>query len=145
MAAMSGPEETKTHCLCGQIKITVPDIRRNVGACHCGTCRKWGGGPFMTVFCGTNLAIEGKEHITVFDSSKWAERGFCRSCGTHLYYRLKGKDQYFVPVGMFDSSEAWDFDHQVFIDEKPNFYCFSNKTEDLTGPEVFAKFAPPAE
>jgi hypothetical protein len=99
----------------------------------------------MTVFCGTDLEIEGRDNLVVFDSSDWADRGFCKGCGTHIFYRLKGPGQYFVPVGMFDSSSAWNFDQQVFIDQKPAFYCFSNKTEDLTGPELFAKFAPPAE
>jgi hypothetical protein len=37
------------------------------------------------------------------------------------------------------------FDHQVFIDEKPSYYCFPNETENLTGAEVFAKYAPSTE
>ncbi len=37
------------------------------------------------------------------------------------------------------------FDKQIFIDEKPSFYCFANETNKMTGAEVFAKYAPPAE
>jgi len=48
-----------------------------------------------------------------------------------------------MPVGLFDDDAVFVFDHQVFIDEKPSFYCFANETHDMTGPEVFAKFAPP--
>jgi hypothetical protein len=32
------------------------------------------------------------------------------------------------------------FDHQVFIDEKPGFYCFANETHTMTGAELFAQF-----
>ncbi len=32
---------------------------------------------------------------------------------------------------------------QIFIDEKPAYYDFANKTHNMTGAEVFAAFAPP--
>ena len=50
-----------------------------------------------------------------------------------------------VPVGLFDSDGEFVFDHQVFIDEKPDFYSFSNETKTITGAEIFAEFAPPSE
>lgn len=31
------------------------------------------------------------------------------------------------------------FDHQVFIDEKPDFYAFANQTRKPTGAELFAQ------
>jgi hypothetical protein len=71
-----------------------------------------------------------------------AERGFCNQCGTHLFYRLKDNGQYMVPVGLFGNDATFAFDHQVFIDEKPNYYGFENETQDLTGAEVFEMFAP---
>jgi hypothetical protein len=93
--------------------------------------------------CGTEVTFEGEENIVVYDSSEWAERGFCKVCGTHLFYRLKGNGLCIMPVGIFDEDPGFVFDHQVFIDEKPGYYAFANKTEDMTGAEVFAKFAPP--
>ena len=50
-----------------------------------------------------------------------------------------------MPAGLFDDDKAFVFDHQIFIDEQPSFYCFSNKTDNMTGAEVFAKYAPPQE
>ena len=87
---MSALIEGNGSCLCGKIRIAVKGINRNVGACHCGTCRNWGGGPFMAVDCGTDVSFEGEENISVYSSSEWAERGFCKECGSHLFYRLKG-------------------------------------------------------
>jgi hypothetical protein len=98
----------------------------------------------MEVDCGTEVVFSGADHITVYRSSEWAERGFCQRCGSHLFYRLKATRQHMVPVGLFDACEGLVFDQQVFIDEKPAYYDFANETENMTGAELFAKYAPPA-
>ena len=127
-------------CLCGAVRFTANNSSKKVGACHCGTCRKWGGGPFMEIDCGSDISFEGEDAIEVYNSSDWAERGFCKKCGSHLFYRLKEHKQHMVPVGLFDDQEGLVFESQVFIDEKPSFYSFSNKTNDMTGAEIFEKF-----
>lgn len=134
--------KAKGSCLCGGVKVSVKSFNKSVGACHCGTCRKWGGGAFMAVDCGTDISFEGKENISVFNSSEWAERGFCNQCGTHLFYRLKEGQQHILPVGLLDECEDVVFDHQVFIEEKPEYYSFSNETKNMTGEELFAQYAP---
>ena len=50
-----------------------------------------------------------------------------------------------MPVGLFNNDDPFIFDHQVFIEERPSFYCFANKTEDMTGAELFAKFSASAD
>ena len=129
------------HCLCGGIKVTARQASSNVGACHCKMCRRWGGGPFMEVDCGTEIEFDGEDNIAVFGSSDWAERGFCRNCGTHLFYRLRESGQHMVPVGLFEDDQGLEFDTQVFIDERPAYYEFANRTKDLTGEEIFKMFA----
>lgn len=132
------------HCLCGDIKITVEQMSPKVGACHCQMCRRWGGGPFMSARCGTNVTFYHKENMGVYQSSAWAERGFCKKCGTHLFYRLIQDKQYFMPVGLFNEESGDNkitFNHQVFIDEKPEYYAFKNETTTMTGKEVFAKYS----
>lgn len=128
------------QCVCGACQFKAEKVSTSVGACHCKTCLQWGGGPFMTVDCGTEVTFSNNENVQIFDSSKWAERGFCNKCGSHLFYRLKQSQQHMMLVGLFAEGLDFKFDHQVFIDEKPNYYCFSNDTHDLTGPEVFALY-----
>ena len=94
----------------------------------------------MEVDCGQAVTFNGEENVSVFDSSEWAERGFCRNCGTHLFYRIKQSGQHLMPIGLFDEVEDLAFETQVFIDEKPSFYGFSNKTKNMTGAEIFALF-----
>lgn len=142
---MSAYFEGKADCLCGSVSITVQSEGKGIGACHCNMCRKWSGGPYIEINCGSNVSFEGKEHISIFNSSDWAERGFCKNCGTHLFYKLTENNQHMVPAGLFELDEDMVFDTQVFIDKKPSYYSFSNKTNDMTGAELFAKFAPTEE
>ena len=128
-------------CLCGQVGISADAIKHNLGACHCHMCRKWGGGPLLAVESTGEVVIEGEEHITRYDSSEWAERAFCKHCGTHLFYRLKQNNMHAMPVGFFYNDDRLVFDHQIFIDEKPEYYAFVNDTKDLTGQEVFEMFS----
>ena len=131
----------KGHCICGAIRFEAPQAGSAVGACHCETCRRWSGGPFVEIMAGTEVDFSGADNISVYQSSDWAERAFCRHCGTHLYYRLKENGQYIMPVGLFDDDAGLTFETEVFVDEQPHYYAFANKTERLTGAELFAKFS----
>lgn len=129
------------HCLCKAVRISADTLAPCIGACHCTTCRTWSGAPWFAVDCKGTVAITGETHITRYASSDWAERGFCSQCGTHLFYRLVAEDKYILSSGIFDDAIAYTFDHQIFIDEKPPWYNFADKTHDLTGPEFFAQYA----
>lgn len=137
---MSEFNGVKGSCLCGGVHVQVEKVAGKVGACHCGMCRKWGGGPLLAVDCGTEVSFTGKESISTFSSSEWATRGFCKQCGTHLFYRLNTSNQYIMPVGLLENIDELLFDHQIFIDKKPSYYSFSNKTADMTEAEVFAMY-----
>ena len=58
-------------CLCGAITFTAKDVKPNLGACHCGMCRQWGGGPFLALDTGAAVEFTGSELITVYKSSEW--------------------------------------------------------------------------
>lgn len=128
-------------CLCGAVSVSVTTKNTHVGVCHCSMCRKWGGGPLFAVEFAEDVSFEGAEHVTTFSSSEWAERGFCRQCGTHLFYRLKQNGHYALSLGLLDSNEEWKITEQVFIDQKPSYYSLAEKTKQLTGEEVFAQYS----
>jgi hypothetical protein len=127
------------HCLCGAVRLASPEARA-IGACHCGFCRRWGGGPLLAVHCGSDVQWQGVEHIEVFSSSEWAERAFCRKCGTHLYYKLLVTGEYFVPAGVFDSND-FELASQIYIDNKPGYYSFAEQTPMLTEQQVLEQFS----
>jgi len=142
---MTEIREATGTCLCGNVQLSTSSMNIHAGACHCSMCRKWSGGPLMVVDCGTDITFSNTENIEVYNSSDWAERGFCKRCGSHLFYRLKEQNLHYVPVGLFDEVNDIVFDHQVFIDDKPGYYDFANKTENMTGEEVFSHFSSPEE
>lgn len=126
-------------CLCGAVTLTLRITSPSVSACHCATCRKWGGGPLL-VAEGELAQLSGEQQVRIHDSSEWAERGFCGQCGSHLFYRLKSNGHHAVPVGLLDDHGDWQFDSQIFVDSRPAYYCFANQTRVLTGEQVFTEF-----
>ena len=130
----------KGACLCGAITIQA-NTNGQVEVCHCSMCRRWGGGPLLAIHCGTEVTIEGSDHIQAFDSSEWGQRGFCKQCGTHLFYKLKSTGEYIMSAGLFQEETAFALKEQIFIDKKPSYYEFANQTPTMTEAEVFQKFA----
>ena len=86
---MSETLDALGQCLCGDVEIDARGLQTRVGVCHCGMCRNWGGGPFFSIQCEGEISINNKNKVSIFNSSEWAERGFCNHCGTHLFYKLK--------------------------------------------------------
>jgi hypothetical protein len=130
-------------CLCGAVRFTAAPQNRDVGACHCGMCRKWTAGPFLVLDCGSTVTFDDTSNLGIYRSSQWAERGFCQKCGTSLFYRLVGRNLYFISAEAFDDRSGYVLASQIFIDDKPAYYEFANPTHNMTGAEVFAAFAPP--
>jgi hypothetical protein len=87
--------------------------------------------------------VQGSEHIAVYASSDWAQRAFCRECGTHLYYKLLATGEYFVPAGTLDSTD-FRLASQIYIDKKPPYYAFANQTPTLTEQQVIERYGPPS-
>ncbi|MCV9879722.1 GFA family protein [Brenneria izbisi] len=124
------------RCLCGAVTLSTRQDVNAVTACHCGMCQKWGGGPFMSVDCKEDIAIAGVENITAYRSSEWAERAFCKVCGSHLFYKLLSPKIYFVPVALFEDKTDKSLVAQIYIDNKPAYYSFAQHTSLLTEQDV---------
>ncbi|MBV7257883.1 GFA family protein [Pacificimonas sp. WHA3] len=127
------------NCLCGAVSITLQEVKAEVSVCHCDMCRRWGGSAFMGVSGGA-FRVKGEDHVTVYTSSDWAERAFCKACGSNLYYRYVPGDHYSFQAGLFSDADALSMSEQIFIDEKPDYYSFADDTPKLTGAEVKAKY-----
>ena len=126
------------HCLCGAVSLSVASAKPLVDVCHCDMCRRWGGGPLMGM-SGASFTIAGKEHVTSYASSDWAERAFCSKCGTNLWYRFVPSDLYSFTAGLFDIRDGVEIEQQIFVDEKPDFYDFAQQTPMKTGAEIIAE------
>ena len=103
-------------------------------------CRRWGGGAYLGVQCGSDVEFDGEEHIVRYRSSPHAERGFCGRCGSNLFFKYLPNGNYGLLAGLFDRLDGFTFSEEIFVDEKPGYYDFAGERERLTGPEVLAKF-----
>jgi hypothetical protein len=129
-------------CLCKAVTFAATDVSPKFSACHCGMCRRWNGGaPYFAVGVQT-VAFDGAEHIARYDSSQWAERGFCTRCGTHLFYFLKPVQRYLISMGCFDDTSPFTISREIFIDRKPEGYALVGDHERWTEAETFARLAP---
>jgi len=129
------------QCLCGAVRFSAEDVAHQIGACHCVQCRRWASGPYFAVRAGS-VAFEGEDNIGCYRSSGWAERGFCKQCGSSLFYRMIEEDRTMMAVGAFDDQSGFELVHQVFIDQKPDFYALAQETRTSTGDDFFARYAP---
>lgn len=129
------------RCLCGGVSFTAEGVEAHHYVCHCGMCRRWSGGPFFAAVT-QRVSFEGAKNVATYQSSDWAERGFCKSCGTSLFYRLKPTGQYLMSVGAFDDPSPFRLIGEIFFDRKPPGYAFAGDHPRLSEAETLAKFAP---
>lgn len=129
-------------CLCGAVTFEADVVTTKHSACHCSMCRRWSGGPPFFGVRTREVRFGGGENITRYESSAWAERGFCSKCGTHLFYFLKPMSAFIMTAGTFDDPSSFELASEIFIDEKPDGYAFAGDHPRLTAAETLAKFAP---
>jgi hypothetical protein len=135
--------ERTGRCLCGAVRYTAKSLQPKMAACNCSMCRRWSGGPYLSI--GTNeVEWSGEEALTTYTSSDWAERGFCSVCGSSLFYRVT-KDGPFhgamhIAFGTLDDQSGFDMKMEFYIDLKPSAYAFAGEHKRLTEAEVMALF-----
>ena len=137
----SDGQRIAAQCLCGSVRFSAVPVKAETDVCHCSMCRRWAAGPLFAVDCGDSLVVDAGDDLERYGSSDWGERGFCRKCGTSLFWNLTGQQAYHVSLSAFETPPQVRFATEIFIDEKPDCYEFANDTNKLTGEQVLALFA----
>jgi len=137
--------ERNGQCLCGNVHFKLKLQSPAVHVCHCNLCRKHHGGPSITASChadSVEIQNEGQS-LTWYQSSEWAERGFCASCGTNMFCKLLGDDPmyYGVSAALLDKQDDLFIEEHIFVDKKPPYYQFDDDCRKLTEAEFLAKFS----
>jgi hypothetical protein len=127
-------------CLCGGVKIAAEAKNHDVAVCHCSMCARWSGGISMFLEVEGTPDFEGADNIGVYKSSQWGERGFCKVCGSSLFWRLAGKERYTLSTGVLEDTSGLNLALEIYIDAKPDYYAFANETTKQTGDEAMAAF-----
>lgn len=129
---ISGPATSATlgRCLCGAVTVHLPHEVDAVEACHCALCRRWGSGPWLGIEAPPGTTVEG-DTLTVYPSSRLAERGFCSRCGSNVFYRFRSGSELVVSSGLFDAPHLV-LRGEIFHHRKPAFYRFTGTTRKRT-------------
>lgn len=110
-------------CLCGKVRFTVEGEVRGVSYCHCSQCRRQTGHYLASVgVADTQIRIEGIDAVGWYAASDVARRGFCRICGSVLFWRPVEGDYYAVSAGSFDLPSGLDEDNHIFVADKGDYY-----------------------
>ena len=115
--------ERTARCLCGAIRVTIRGDLDDIAACHCGQCRRWSGHVWAAVpVPDDRLTIEGGDHVRWFKSSDKAERGFCVTCGSSIFWRAFGRGQTDVALGCIDPPTGLHLQRHIFVADKGDYY-----------------------
>jgi hypothetical protein len=87
---MTPCKNIKGSCLCGAIEFSANLPSKWCAHCHCSMCRKHHGAGYVT-WVGFEqdqvTFLRGEDQIGWYMSSPGAQRGFCRKCGSSMFFR----------------------------------------------------------
>lgn len=77
-------------------------------------CQRWSGGLFL---CFDADRVEVTGDVARYQSSSFAERAFCPTCGSHLWMRdtTEGGGYDLMP-GLFDAALSWPLRSEIYTD-----------------------------
>ncbi|YBV97726.1 GFA family protein [Phyllobacteriaceae bacterium JZ32] len=115
-------------CLCGAVRFETRGSLRGIIYCHCTQCRKQSGHHYAA----TNVAddaifIEGAENITWYRSSEKARRGFCRTCGSVLFWKQDDLDYISIMAGAFDQPTGLHGEKHIYTADKGDYYSIDDE------------------
>lgn len=127
------------QCLCGDVQFKTPKPQA-IDVCHCETCQGWVDGPFIGAdYFEGGVEITKSDGLTWYASSDWAKRGFCKHCGSSLFYRLNDNEGFWaITAGSLNLPEGYTLGKEIFIDKKPEYYALMGNHPRLTGDEFMA-------
>ena len=116
--------DTRTGgCLCSAVRFTTRGPVRGIIYCHCVQCRRQSGHIMAaTAVADRRIVIEGRDNLTWFAASPQAKRGFCRTCGSLLFWKGEGLDRISVTAGAFDEPTGLTASHHIYAGEKGDYY-----------------------
>jgi len=121
------------RCECGAVAFQIDGELLPPTACHCSQCRRLSGHFWSGTWANTaELRFSRDDGLKWYDSSDWAERGFCKECGSSLFYRLKGEDHRLsVATGCLDQPTGLALRRHIYVKDKGDYYDISDDLPQL--------------
>jgi hypothetical protein len=100
--------EVSGGCQCGAVRYHATEMLDNSHICHCRMCQKAVGNIFAALVAAPRVAITWTRGAPArFRSSEHVDRGFCRDCGTPLFYEDVTGDRVNFTTGSLDHPELF--------------------------------------
>jgi len=110
-------------CLCGAVRYDAEGELRGIIVCHCVECLRWSGAPFAaTAARRDGLVVHGEESLGWLPSpasERGARRGFCRVCGSSLFWDAPGTETVSIGAGTLDDSSGLAVIRHVYAHQAP--------------------------
>jgi len=112
------PSTLTGSCLCGAVRIALPDELEYAGYCHCRGCRRRSGSAF-TAFGGIEVdkvrITQGEDRTAVARESDDGYSVFCGKCLSPLYAVVRDKQYAHVQLGCLDEPPSLAPDHHIWV------------------------------
>lgn len=110
-------------CLCGQVRFEIKGLLRDVVNCHCSMCQKLHGSMGAhTKAKKADITLTRDEGLAWYKSSDVARRGFCKNCGSSLFWEPFDQDTTGILAGSLDGPTGLKTMGHIFTGEKADFY-----------------------
>ena len=122
----------KGRCDCGKVRFEVDTVRKTVTICHCGQCRRTSGHVWASTHAAfAELRFTADEGLTWYESSSFAKRGFCRFCGSSLFYRTNDEAGIGIAAGCLDAPTGLEVSKHIFVKDKGDYYDICDDAEQI--------------
>lgn len=129
MAEIEKPVRATGGCLCGAVRYAVRGPLRDVIACHCNQCRRMSGHYVAaTATPRGDLDITGEADLTWYRASSEANRAFCATCGSTLFWQSDKANFTSIFAGSLDQGSGLQLAAHIFVGDKGDYYEI---TDDL--------------
>ncbi len=122
-------------CLCGEVQYYVNGpMGSDVHPCHCSQCRKQSGhfAAYIPVDNWDDVVIQGANNVTWYRASDTARRGFCKICGSQLFWVPEGGERISGDVtgGTLDTAPRnLHVESHIFVADKGKYYEITDPVE----------------
>lgn len=117
----------KGKCDCGKVSFEVADVRESVTICHCSQCRRTSGHLWASTKARfSTLMFSMDEGLEWYHSSEFAKRGFCRFCGSSLFYKMNDEEGVGIAAGCLDKPTNIHIGKHIFVKDKGDYYSIAD-------------------
>jgi len=111
------------QCFCGAVSFEIEGHLSAPSLCHCSQCRRLHGAPgAYTSAPASAYRISGEENLNWYPTSKRAEQGFCRVCGSKLFWREIGGKDLDATMGSLEATTGLTLARHIWTRSQGDYY-----------------------